>query len=92
MPPAVPTGEPPINIKSRQTIADAFVKCSCGTVANPAVLVVTDWNNDIWILSHKDMPCKVKGLLYSKAKIAIAPPKIRMAVEVKTILLWSVSV
>ena len=45
-PPAVPTGEPPMNIKIKQTIADAFVKFSCGIVANPAVLVVIDWKND----------------------------------------------
>ena len=42
IPPAVPTGEPPINIKSKQTNADALVRFSCGTVAKPAVLVVTD--------------------------------------------------
>ena len=41
-PPAVPMGEPPINIKRRHIIAEAFVKFSCGIVANPAVLVVTD--------------------------------------------------
>ena len=41
-PPAVPTGEPPINIRSRETIAEAFVRFCCGIVANPAVLVVTD--------------------------------------------------
>ena len=46
IPPAVPTGEPPINIKSRQTIAVAFVRFSCGTVAKPAVLVVMLWNKD----------------------------------------------
>ena len=42
MPPAVPTGEPPINIKITDTAAEAFVKFSCGTEAKPAVLVVTD--------------------------------------------------
>mgnify|MGYP003305591924 CR=1 FL=1 len=30
------------NIKSKQTIADALVRFSCGTVAKPAVLVVID--------------------------------------------------
>ena len=33
---------PPINIKSKHRIALAFVRFSCGTVAKPAVLVVTD--------------------------------------------------
>ena len=46
IPPAVPTGEPPTNIKMMDTAAEAFVKLSCGTEANPAVLVVTDWKKD----------------------------------------------
>ena len=46
IPPAVPTGEPPTNIKMMDTAAEAFVKFSCGTVAKPAVLVVTDWKKD----------------------------------------------
>ena len=46
IPPAVPTGEPPISIKIIDTAAEAFVKFSCGTEANPAVLVVTDWKKD----------------------------------------------
>ena len=46
IPPAVPTGEPPISIKMIDTAAEAFVKFSCGTEAKPAVLVVTDWKKD----------------------------------------------
>ena len=46
IPPAVPTGEPPINIKIMDTKVEAFVKFSCGIVAKPAVLVVTDWKKD----------------------------------------------
>ena len=46
IPPAVPTGEPPISIRIIDTAAEAFVRCSCGIVAKPAVLVVTDWKND----------------------------------------------
>lgn len=42
MPPAVPTGEPPMNISSKERMAVGFVKFSCGRLANPAVLVVTD--------------------------------------------------
>ena len=87
MPPAVPTGEPPINISNKQRMAVAFVKCSCGIVANPAVLVVMDWKRDTWILSKSDSPCIVKGLLYSRIKIASAPPKIKANVALKTILL-----
>ena len=47
IPPAVPTGEPPINIKMTDIAADAFVKFSCGIDANPAVLVVIDWKNEV---------------------------------------------
>ena len=46
MPPAVPTGEPPISIRMIDTAAEAFVRFSCGTEAKPAVLVVTDWKKD----------------------------------------------
>ena len=43
-PPAVPTGEPPMNISISDTREELFVRFSCGTEAKPAVLVVTDWN------------------------------------------------
>ena len=46
IPPAVPTGEPPISIKIIDAAAEALVRFSCGIVAKPAVLVVTDWKND----------------------------------------------
>ena len=46
IPPAVPAGDPPISIKIIDTVAEAFVRFSCGTEAKPAVLVVTDWKND----------------------------------------------
>ena len=46
IPPAVPTGEPPISIKIMDTAAEALVRFSCGTEAKPAVLVVTDWKKD----------------------------------------------
>ena len=47
IPPAVPTGEPPMDISRRDTKEDAFVRFSCGIEAKPAVLVVTDWNRDV---------------------------------------------
>ena len=46
IPPAVPTGEPPISIKIMDMAAEGFVRFSCGTEAKPAVLVVTDWKKD----------------------------------------------
>ena len=42
IPPAVPTGEPPMSIKIIDMAAEASVRFSCGTEAKPAVLVVTD--------------------------------------------------
>ena len=42
IPPAVPTGEPPISIKIIDMVAEALVRFSCGIEAKPAVLVVTD--------------------------------------------------
>ena len=46
IPPAVPTGEPPMSIKIIDTAAEALVRFSCATEAKPAVLVVTDWKKD----------------------------------------------
>ena len=91
IPPAVPTGEPPINIKIRQMIDDAFVRFSCGRVEKPAVLVVIDWKNAICILSKKLWFFSVKGLLYSQARIDMPPIKIKAKVETSTILLCKVS-
>ena len=82
MPPAVPTGEPPISIKIIDTAEEAFVRFSCGTDANPAVLVVTDWKKDTWILSNKDIFPMVNGLEYSKINMRIAPIIISPAVTV----------
>ena len=41
-PPAVPIGEPPINIKMYPIKQEISVSFSCGTDANPAVLKLTD--------------------------------------------------
>ena len=42
IPPAVPTGEPPINMSNIQMSVEGTVRDSCGTEAKPAVRVVTD--------------------------------------------------
>ena len=42
MPPAVPAGEPPINIRIKYAMQDAGRKYSCEIVAKPAVRSVTD--------------------------------------------------
>ena len=90
MPPAVPTGEPPIIISIMETTAEAFVRFSCGTEAKPAVLVVTDWKRDTCILSNSGMFLTVKGFEYSKMNIRAAPTKIRIRVTAIAILLCRV--
>ena len=42
IPPAVPDGDPPINIKRQHTRAVDLFNPDCEMVQNPAVLVVTD--------------------------------------------------
>ena len=41
-PPAVPDGDPPMNMSSNETTEDALVRSCCGIAAKPAVLVVMD--------------------------------------------------
>ena len=50
IPPAVPTGDPPISINNTEMMADVLVRSCWGIVAKPAVRVVTDWNRDARIL------------------------------------------
>ena len=85
-PPAVPTGEPPINIRISDKSADGVERFSWGIVANPAVLVVMDWKKEACIFSSKESSFIVEGLLYSKIKNKIAPVIIRIAVELIAIL------
>ena len=42
MPPAVPTGDPPINIISKVRMEEAFDKCSVGTMPKPAERMVAE--------------------------------------------------
>ena len=87
IPPAVPTGEPPITISSRHTMEDALVRSCWGTVAKPVVLVVTDWNSAAWIFAGSERGPTVSGLSYSNRKISSPPPNIRISVAVMAILL-----
>ena len=50
IPPAVPPGEPPINIHRIIIKIDAGWHCSIGILVNPAVLKVIDVNNVFIIL------------------------------------------
>ena len=51
IPPAVPPGDPPMNINRHANTLDSVCSAAWDTVANPAVLVVTDWNNAAMIFS-----------------------------------------
>ena len=84
IPPAVPEGEPPINIKIEQMIIVHLRSPSCGIVQKPAVLVVTDWKREANILSPRGKLPIVLSFVYSRMKIVIAPPKISAAVTEKT--------
>ena len=44
IPPAVPAGEPPMNISIHPRSLELSVSPDCDTDAKPAVRVVTDWN------------------------------------------------
>ena len=79
-PPAVPPGEPPINIRIAQNSLDSVCNAPWETVQNPAVLVVTDWNMEaisFWPMLSFPM---VSGFLYSARNTKTVPAKIRSTV------------
>ena len=72
-PPAVPPGEPPMNIRMQSSSLLSCVSPDCDTVKNPAVLVVTDWNMDAITFFPKLKSPIVSGLWYSSRNVAIVP-------------------
>ena len=80
IPPAVPPGDPPINIRIiiENKLAD-FIEAMFN-VANPAVRVVTDWKSEAMILSKKLKLPILLILLNSNKKIKSAPPRIKLIV------------
>ena len=48
IPPAVPAGEPPMIISMLASSFEPFVRPDWDILANPAVLVVTDWKKAAW--------------------------------------------
>ena len=91
IPPAVPAGEPPINIRIHPSSLELSVSPDWETDANPAVRVVTDWNAEASTFSGTLKSFIVSGLLNSNRKYPTVPKTIRNAVIVSTILLWSPS-
>ena len=72
-PPAVPPGEPPINIKIIFKKPVSSYIPDCWNVLNPAVLVVTAWNAET-INFCPVLRCPiVAGLWYSSAKFKTVP-------------------
>ena len=68
IPPAVPTGEPPTSIIAMEITDVVSRKFSCGTLAKPAVLVVTDWKKENVIFSNILASPTVAVLSNSKMK------------------------
>ena len=87
IPPAVPAGDPPINIRIHPSSLELSVSPDCDTDANPAVRVVTDWNADASTFSGTLRSPIVSGLLNSRRKYPNVPKRIRNAVIDRTILL-----
>ena len=65
IPPAVPAGEPPININTHIINFVEGCKLAMSTEANPAVLRVADWKKEICIWSNRGSPPIVLILLNS---------------------------
>ena len=84
-PPAVPAGEPPMNMNIRYVRQDAGRKDSWGMVANPAVRRVTDWNSAAIPFSGQLRSPKVAGLSYSKSSVNAVPARTRARVTESTI-------
>ena len=89
IPPAVPTGDPPMNIRTYPAMHEISVSFSCGTDAKLAVRNVTDWNRLFTILSARPIGPSVSGLLYSAANIQTAPAVMKKIVRKITSLLCS---
>ena len=85
IPPAVPAGEPPINMRIDINNFVESCKEAISTEANPAVLVVVDWKKLAKILSPHGNGPNVPGLLYSRNKMTNVPPSNNETVAKRTI-------
>jgi len=84
IPPPVPPGDAPINIrKARKKIVATF-KPAILVVLKPAVLAVIDWKKLDKILIEIGLPAIDSGLLNSRRKNMTAPISIKQAVEIIT--------
>ncbi|GAG82506.1 unnamed protein product, partial [marine sediment metagenome] len=68
MPPPVPPGDAPINIKKARKKIVATFKLAVLMVLKPAVLAVIDWKKLDRILVERGLPAIDSGLLNSRRK------------------------
>ena len=75
MPPAVPAGPPPMNIK--MSITNQLVEsiAAISMLLNPAVLVCTDWVKAARMRPGTSNPPSVRGLFHSSTAIATVPAR-----------------
>jgi len=85
IPPPVPPGLAPMNIRKMTTITLMRVMFSRGIVLNPAVRGVTDWKRQISPLAGQARSRRVAGFRNSRRKSARNPPTISPAVVKRTI-------
>ena len=75
-----------MNIRIIEIREEPSVSAAWGTVSNPAVLTVTDWNIDAMSLLPRERFPIVLVFAYSKIKINTVPIKIKITVVDNTIL------
>ena len=88
-PPAVPRGDPPINISKSSKRQVASESPDWDTEENPAVLAVVDWKTLFRIFCHNGIFPSVSGLLYSQIKITSPPSKTMAVVSLITRRVWT---
>jgi len=87
IPPAVEPGLPPMNMSTIVKSLLSGVSAAVSTVLKPAVLAVTEPNNDANMAPGVSMPAMV--LFFSKIYKNSPPPKTSISVVDITILAWS---
>ena len=83
IPPAVDPGDAPMNIRIMIKKRPLSVSAARSIVLNPAVLALTDWNEDAAICSDKVRPSK-EAVPCSKRNKRTEPLMIKNAVTVRT--------
>ena len=90
MPPPVPPGAAPMNIRMHIMHFVMVLMPARSTVLKPAVRALTDWNRLFTSLSPTPMPPRVTGLYHSKNAKLRVPPTMSSTVQNKTTLVCRV--